>query len=136
MDTPDPVVPDTTSSTGTYITTIDELTSTQGAIVQKESTDRSALQTVFQPNSDTLKSQLVSWAAQGFPANWVVFTAQTDPPPVCSDGQTRAFYDYVQYLLSSSVQSFITTLNAQVLGVSFNFFLKDPNTIGLNVNRD
>ena len=41
------------NSTGTdsgYIITIDQLTSTQGAIVQQQSVDLSALQAVFQPD--------------------------------------------------------------------------------------
>lgn len=142
MDATGPVDPELTSSTGTisdaptYITTVDELASTQGAILQKETTDRTALQSVFQPNPDTLKSQLVVWAAQGFPANWVVFTAQTYPPTICSDGQVRAFYEYVLYLLGGPIQPLLDSLSSQVLGASFNFFLRDVNTIGLNVNRD
>lgn len=137
MDDSTPIEPvnDTTPTGPTYITTIEELASTQGAILQKENTDKLALYGVFQPDSDSLKLALVSWASLGFPASWVVFTAQTSPPVVCSDGQTRGFYDYVLYLLGNPVQTFLDKLNTQVLGVQFNFFLKDVNTIGLNVSR-
>lgn len=119
----------------TYITTIDELAMTQGALLQKESTDRTFLLDVFQPNPDTLKSKLVTWASLGFPSDWVVFTTQTDPPAICSDGQTRLYYDYVLYLLGTPIQTYLDTLDSQVLGVKFNFFLRDVNTIGLNVRR-
>lgn len=138
---PDPVIqpdPDVIidAVTGpTYITTLEELLSTQGAIIQQESDDKTSLLYVFQPTANTLKTQLVVWASIGFPANCVVFTAQINPPPACSDGHIRAFYEYVLYVLGSPIQPFLHALNSQVPGVTFNFFLKDVNTIGLNVSR-
>ena len=116
-----------------YITTIDELVSTQGAIIRKEIDDLVALSNLFEPVPATLKLALVTWASQGFPANWVVGTAQINPPVVCSDSQTRGFYEYVLFLVKSPIQPFLDALNARVPGVTFNFFLKDVNTIGLSV---
>lgn len=127
--------PEVSITSSPYIITIDELTTTQGAIIQKEIADKQALFDVFQPNQDTLKNRLVIWASLGFPSDWVVFTAKTDTPVVCSDGQVRSYYDYVLYLLGQSIQSFLDILNSQVLGVCFNFFLRDVNTIGLNVSK-
>lgn len=118
-----------------YITTIDELASTQGAIIRKEIDDLVALSNLFEPVPATLKTSLIVWASLGFPANWVVGTAQINPPVVCSDSQTRGFYEYVLFLVRSPIQPFLDALNAQVLGVTFNFFLKDVNTIGLNVSK-
>jgi hypothetical protein len=118
-----------------YITTIDELVSMQGAIVRKEIDDIAALTNLFQPQPATLKLALVTWASQGFPANWVVNTAQINPSVVCSDSQTRGFYEYVLFLIKTPIQPLLDELNAQVPGVTFNFFLKDVNTIGLNVSR-
>ena len=119
-----------------YIMTLDDLVSSVNTITEKEAQDKQALSILVTPDSTTITNNLYQWAKLGFPAVYPILTISINVPSKCSDGQTRAFYDYVQYLLSSPVQSFITTLNAQVLGVSFNFFLKDPNTIGLNVNRD
>jgi hypothetical protein len=118
-----------------YITTLEELMSTQGAIVQKEANDKVALLKVFNPERSSLKLLLTNWASQGFPENWVVNNVQANPPLVCSDSQTRRFYEYVLYLLGSPIQPFLDVLNAQVPGVTFNFFLKDVNTIGLNVSK-
>jgi hypothetical protein len=118
-----------------YITTIDELVSMQGAIVRKEIDDIAALTNLFQPEPATLKLALVNWASQGFPANWVVNTAQINPPIVCSDSQTRGFYEYVLFLVKSPIHPLLDELNARVPGVTFNFFLRDTNTIGLNVSR-
>jgi hypothetical protein len=116
-----------------YIVTIDELMSTQGAIIRKEIDDTAALTNLFQPEPAKLKLALVTWASLGFPANWVVGTAQINPPVVCSDSQTRRFYEYVLFLLKNPLQPLLDALNAQVQGVTFNFFLKDVNTIGLIV---
>jgi hypothetical protein len=118
-----------------YITTIDELVSMQGAIIRKEIDDIATLTNLFQPQPAALKLALVNWASQGFPANWVVNTAQINPSVVCSDSQTRGFYEYVLFLVKSPIQPFLDALNAQVPGVTFNFFLRDTNTIGLNVSR-
>jgi len=118
-----------------YITTLEELMSTQGAIVQKEADDKVALLRVFNPERSSLKLLLTNWASQGFPANWVVNTVQANPPLVCADSQTRRFYEYVLYLLGSPIQPFLDELNSRVPGVKFDFFLKDVNTIGLNVSR-
>ncbi len=126
-----PVIPPPEPSP--YITTIDELVSTQGAIVRKEIDDLVALSNLFEPVPATLKASLITWASQGFPANWVVGTAQINPPVVCSDSQTRGFYEYVLFLIKNPIQPFLDALNARVPGVTFNFFLKDVNTIGLSV---
>jgi len=118
-----------------YIITFDELATTQGAIAQKEATDKQSLLDIFEPNPTILKSRLITWASVGFPSNWIVFTRKTDPPGICSDGQVRAYYEYVLYLLGQPIESFLERINSQVLGVAFDFFLCDMNTIGLNVSK-
>ena len=118
-----------------YITTLDELVSIREAVIQKEQRDKTALQSMFQPDASKLKTHLIEWASKGFTSDYVVFASQIDPPNVCSDGQTRGFYDYAIYLLGSSFEPFLALLNSQVLGVVFNFFLRDTNTIGVNVTK-
>jgi hypothetical protein len=112
---------------------LEELVSTQGAIIQKEAGDKMSLLRMFQPEASTLKLSLVTWASLGFPANWVVNTVQASPPLVCSDSQTRRFYEYVLYLIGTPIQPLLDELSSRVPGVTFNFFLKDVNTIGLSV---
>ena len=118
-----------------YVTTLDELVATHGAIVQREDADKSLLLSVFQPNPTTLKTQLIVWASLGFVPDWPVFRTQINPPPVCSDGQTRLFYDYITYLLASPIDSFLAKLNSQVPGLTFNLFRYDAITIGLSVSK-
>lgn len=118
-----------------YITTLDELVSIREVVVQKEQRDKTVLQSMFQPDAAKLKTHLIEWASKGFTSDYVLFTSQIDPPNVCQDGQTRGFYDYAIYLLGSSFEPFLALLNSQVLGVVFNFFLRDMNTIGVNVTK-
>jgi hypothetical protein len=116
-----------------YITSLEELLNTTGVIRIKEDTDRTSLLSVFQPNAEALKSQLIVWATLGFIPDWAVFRTQINLPSVCSDGQTRLFYDYISYLLGSPIASFLSNLNSQVPGVTFGFFRYDATTIGLSV---
>lgn len=117
----------------TYITTLEELVNTRGAVIQQESVDKASLLSIFQPNPSTLKTQLIIWASLGFPDNWKVFNVKVSPPIVCSDGETRGVCPYVFYLLDSPIDVFLTILDTQVPGVKFSFFVADMNTIGLSV---
>jgi hypothetical protein len=116
-----------------YITSLEELLNTTGVIRIKEDTDKTSLLSVFQPSAEALKSQLIVWATLGFIPDWAVFRTQINLPSVCSDGQTRLFYDYISYLLGSPIASFLSNLNSQVPGVTFGFFRYDATTIGLSV---
>lgn len=116
-----------------YLTTLDELVATHGAIVQRENADKSLLLSVFQPNATTLRTQLIIWASLGFPPNWQVLSAHINPPAICSDGQTREPTAYSLYLLDSPIESFLTALNSQVPGITFSFFTSNVNTIGISV---
>jgi hypothetical protein len=118
-----------------YITSLEELLNTTGAIVQRENTDRTSLLSVFQPNRETLKSRLIIWASLGFPANWQVLSAHITPPQICSDGEIRDATAYSLYLLDSPIESFLTSLNTQVPGIIFSFFMSNVYTIGLSVTR-
>jgi hypothetical protein len=132
-DITDIELPNLEESGPTYITTLEELVNTRGAVIQQESVDKASLLSIFQPNPSTLKTQLIIWASLGFPDNWKVFSVKVNPPIVCSDGETRGVCPYVFYLLDSPVDVFLTTLDTQVPGVKFSFFVADMNTIGLSV---
>jgi hypothetical protein len=116
-----------------YITTLEELVNTRGAVIQQEGVDKASLLSIFQPNPSTLKTQLIIWASLGFPDNWKVFSMKVTPPVVCSDGETREVCPYVFYLLDTRIDALLTNLDTQVPGVKFSFFVADINTIGLSV---
>jgi hypothetical protein len=119
-----------------YITTIDELMSIRDVVLQTEAADRAALNTMFNPDPGVLKSKLVEWASKGFLPYSVLSTIQLTPPTTCSDGNARGFYAYALYLLDSPLEPLLETMSTQVLGVTFKFFLRDTNTIGINILKD
>jgi hypothetical protein len=126
-------VPQTESTDPVYITSLEELLNTRGAITRQENTDKTSLLSVFQPSPSTLKNRLIVWASLGFPAYWTVFTTQINPPSVCSDGETRGFYPYLLFLLNNPESVYLSNLNTQVPGVTFSSFIGQLNTIGLSV---
>jgi hypothetical protein len=133
IDTTGTELPQPEDTAPSYITTLEEVVNTHGAIIQQENMDKYSLLSVFQPNPSALKKQLIIWASLGFPDNWKVFTSRINPPSICSDGETREFYPYLLYLLNSPENIYLTNLNSQVPGVSFSFFIGELNTIGLSV---
>jgi hypothetical protein len=133
MEDTSSVVDITSTELPQYITTLEELVNTRGAIIQQETVDKASLLSVFQPNPTTLKTQLIVWASLGFPEYWKVLSLEINPPSVCSDGETRGVQAYSRYLLDSPIDVFIDNLNTQVPGVKFSSFISNTNTIGLSV---
>jgi len=133
MEDTSSVVDITSTELPQYITTLEELVNTRGAIIQQETVDKASLLSVFQPNPTTLKTQLIVWASLGFPEYWKVLSLEINPPNVCSDGETRGVHAYSRYLLDSPIDVFLDNLNTQVPGVKFSSFISNTNTIGLSV---
>jgi hypothetical protein len=133
MEDTSSVVDITSTELPQYITTLEELVNTRGAIIQQETVDKASLLSVFQPNPTTLKTQLIVWASLGFPEYWKVLSLEINPPNVCSDGETRGVQAYSRYLLDSPIDVFLDNLNTQVPGVKFSSFISNTNTVGLSV---
>jgi len=133
MEDTSSVVDITSTELPQYITTLEELVNTRGAIIQQETVDKASMLSVFQPNATTLKTQLIVWASLGFPEYWKVLSLEINPPNVCSDGETRGVHAYSRYLLDSPIDVFLDNLNTQVPGVKFSSFISNTNTIGLSV---
>ena len=108
---------------------------TDTKIIRKEIDDIIALTNLFEPDPAKLKLGLATWESQGFPNNWIVNTAQINPPTVCSDSQIRGLYESVLFLIKNPVQPLLDGLNSKVPDVTFNFFFHDTNTVGLNVSK-
>ena len=124
-------IPEDTASV--YVTTLEELVNTHGAIVQQETDDKASLLSVFQPTPETLRTRLFTWASMGFPASWKVFSTQITPPNKCSDGESREVCRYAIYLLDGQIDILLAKLNKQVSGITFSFFVSGNDTIGISV---
>ena len=115
------------TTTGPIITTIDELISSHGAILAKETTDKATVATLLGESRSSLRDPLFKWAAAGFPANYIIQEFTLIPPPVCSDGITRSIVDYFQYCLGITLGNLIPTLQALVEGMSFSYSFSGNN---------
>lgn len=117
-----------------YITTIGELVSFRGAIVQKEQQDKAAILSVFSPSTNILREKLFAWAANGFPPMSTLLTTQIIPPSVCSDNVQRELVPYIEFLLDSkTLESAILTLEERVDGINFSYNITQLNVVCLTV---
>ena len=137
-DSTGPTGPDnSTGPTGpAYLITMDDLMEIHSVIIQKQVTDASSLQTMFNPAQADLQNNLVGWASQSFPVNYVLTSVQITPPTVCSDGVIRNFLQYILFCMGlTNLADAVATLQSQVLGINVSYTLSDPFTISLVVSK-
>ena len=108
------------------IATLSELATSHDAIVQKETRDKAILSQLITPSRANIRADLLKWTARGFPANFTILSLNVNPPPMCADGVTRSFVDYVQYLLGMTIAAQLVLLQPQLEGIVLSY------TINLN----
>lgn len=117
-----------------YITTIDELRSTQEALRNKETIDKSTIFRFVEPDVEELKKRLLQWTSLGFPDTFVLFSVSITPPLQCSDGEVRSIFEYVNYLLQSTLYIKFQELEAKLLGMSLSYSFP-TNQICMHVSK-
>lgn len=118
-----------------FLFSIDDLINNQEYIQQQESEDRIKLQSFISPSYNQLKPILLQWAKQGFPNVYTVNTLKLNAPSICSDGQSRTFPVYIEYLLNQTMESWLVDLSTKSNGITFTFSHNGGNTINLHVSR-
>jgi hypothetical protein len=103
----------------TPLITLDALKETTQARTAKEDADKATLLTLFDTSKNGLVEKLHTWAGAGFPEGHVVLSAAIVVPASCIDGVKRTLFEYVAYLLGSSLNEQVVALQAQVGGVTF-----------------
>lgn len=101
--------------------TIDDLLNSVEVITQKETQDKSALESIGNMGHDELKSKLLSWATAGFPNVYEVHRVTITPPAVCSDGVTRDLAEYITFCSGKSIGEHVEILAAKVTGMVISF---------------
>ncbi len=94
------------------ITLADILAATE-IIEQKETQDKAALESIGLISFETLRTTLIQWAKSGFPNASPIYSVAISPPPVCSDGVTRALSEYVTFLTDKTMTELIAPLQAR-----------------------
>lgn len=113
---------------------IAELLASHGAVQIQEATDRATLSVLLNETRETLRPQMFTWAAAGFPAVYIVQEFTVSPPAVCSDGVARNVYDYVVYLLGQEMGPTIAAIQALCVGVQISYSFQG-NTLRIHVSR-
>lgn len=94
------------------ITLADILAATD-LLVQKESQDTSALESIGSISFDTLRTTLIQWAKAGFPNAYTIYVVAITPPETCSDGVKRGLTDYLAFLTGKTMTELIAPLQAR-----------------------
>jgi hypothetical protein len=104
-----------------YIITLDELKATQEALSHKETLDRSTMLRFVQPDSEELKRKLLQWATFGLPDGFQLNSVSIEPPSRCIDGQIRSTFEYVEYLLGTTIYDRFQSLQTKLPGMSLSY---------------
>ena len=94
------------------ITLADILAATE-VVTQKESEDRSRLESIGTMSFDALRTTLIQWAKAGFPNATPIYAVAITPPDTCSDGVKRGLADYLVYLTGKTMTELIAPLQAR-----------------------
>ncbi len=94
------------------ITLADILAATE-VITQKETEDRSRLESIGTISFETLRTTLIQWAKAGFPNASPIYAVAITPPDTCSDGVKRSLADYIVYLTGKTIAELIAPLQAR-----------------------
>lgn len=117
-----------------YIMTIDELQSTQEALKNKETLDRSTIFRLVEPDVEELKKRLIQWASLGFPDAFMLFSVAITPPLQCIDGAVRPIFQYIEYLLSSTLHDKLQALQTKLPGMVLSYSLP-VNQVCIHVSK-
>lgn len=122
-----PVPPSTVS--------IDDILGEHDVIVQKEVNDRAELVKIGEKTPDELRPALIAWAKEGCPAAHKLFAVSASPPAVCSDGVTREFFPYVEYVLGAPVHAYMVQLQSKLMGMTLSYSI-DTSQIAIHVTKN
>jgi len=118
-----------------YIITLDELKATQEALSHKEILDRSTMLQFVQPDSEELKRKLLQWASSGLPDGFQLSSVPIEPPSRCVDGQTRSTFEYVEYLLGTTIYERFQSLQTKLPGMVLSYSIPGSQ-ICMHVSKD
>jgi hypothetical protein len=117
-----------------YIITLEELQSSLESLLSKENSDRLSIIRFVEPGAEELKRKLLQWASLGFPAIFVLFSIPLEVPEKCSDGQVRDLFNYVNYLLGTTLGEKIQLLNSKLPGMQLSYSIQNT-IINMHVSK-
>jgi hypothetical protein len=128
-----PLIP--VGSTNTvHIATLDELLASHSAQIAKETADATTLQQLTSVSRDSLRANLFSWAAAGFPNIYVVLSIPLVLPAACSDGVVRNCYDYIEWLTDAKIPDMVAAIQSRLTDIEASYSISG-STFRVHVTR-
>lgn len=118
-----------------YLFSIESLLTEQERSSAQEAQDRALAATIEFPNVDELGAKLRQWATQGFPDLFIISTYSFAVPKVCSDGVSRSFYDYFQFIMGCTITEQIQKLQDKLNGIRVDCEYIGPSMFNLRVSK-
>lgn len=118
------------------IVSLDELLEAKETIEAAEENDRNKIDSFLDIDQVAIRSRLLIWSGLGFPENYVMYTIQFNPPPKCSDGNTRRTLDYVSFLLPDfSIVNAVAQLESKLPGMQLSYSYTDTYMFNIHVSK-
>lgn len=114
--------------------TLEDLLNEQTVLSSKETTDYTTLMTLFDQTIHQLKPQLINWASAGLPDGFAVGSVTITNPGVCSDGVSRDYLGYLQYISGDTFTNLLLINQNRFTDIVFTYSYSNT-TITLHVSR-
>jgi hypothetical protein len=102
------------------ITLADIMNATE-LVQQKETADKSLLESIGNVSFESLRSKLIQWASTGFPNAYQLMSISISPPQVCSDGITRGLPDYIVFCSGKTINEHVDLLQQKLPDMTVSF---------------
>ncbi len=89
-----------------------ELMADLSVLQQQETTDRTAFLAVTSPDLQGIRTKLIGWLANGKQGNCTLIHIPLAVPNVCSDGVSRNFFEYVEFVSGKPLTAHLQSLQA------------------------
>ena len=130
-----PAATDNGPAPAPMVVDIAELIASHGAVQVKEAADRETISVLLNETRNTLRPQMFTWAAAGFPPIYILQQFTLEPPSISSDGVARSVYDYFVYLLGQEMGPTIAAIQALCVGVTISYSFSG-NTLRIHVSKN
>lgn len=111
-----------------------QLQETATGIAMQESVDRASLFPFTSPDLSSLTPKLLEWTSLGFPNTFNLVSITIIPLPICSDGVSRSFYDYVSYLIGIDISAQTQLFQQNFVDITCGYTI-DGNTLGICISK-
>jgi hypothetical protein len=118
---------------------IEEIENFSQRTLEYETMDRHVLQSL---DYAVLKMALYTWAANGFLASYrayefpILAKDEINDTIRCSDGNLRNIWDYISFILNSSIEDFIQSYEVNLSGISLSYSIqKNPYILLIHVTK-